>query len=154
MPPITSRLVAVIVLVLFSFLATLGNKIMVQQGMLTSFFDDTAINSTATTTTSISLSTSTIGSSITASSFQNSQLSDEPTIIILDSRHFQNHTLYICGYDRGDLANHLFPELKQTQHASLQLNTTISNTSSLLVYGLFGPCPIRRKPKRYDIGLE
>ena len=58
-----------------------------------------------------------------------------------------NGTLYICGWSTGRLCSYLFPEF--TQVLPLELETQ-SDNNSLLVFGLFGPCP----PNRRSIDIE
>ena len=53
-----------------------------------------------------------------------------------------NKTLYISGHDRGSLANYLFPEFALLKRLKLD---TVSTKNSLLLHGLFGPCPSNRK---------
>lgn len=131
MPP-TSRLLVPLIMIISTFLLAHSSSIL-QKGLSGTFFDKVIVNE-GNATRFVAISSPTVA----------------PTS---DPRQFENRTLHICGFDRGDLANYLFPELKKQSHDSLQLNTTSTN-NSLLVYGLFGPCPLRRKPKRYDIGIE
>ena len=57
-----------------------------------------------------------------------------------------NKTLYISGWDRGSLANYLFPEFELQERLKLD---TVSTKNSLLLHGLFGPCPVDGKKFKF-----
>jgi hypothetical protein len=76
---------------------------------------------------------------------------DEPILANLDTsaaerpvfwnENVTNGTVYVCGWSRR-LSSYLFPEF--TQVIPLELETQ-SDNNSLLVFGLFGPCPVIRR---------